>query len=357
MQESVKETITNSKVRDSGGKIIFGDNTLCSQFLRDYIHLPYLKDVQPEDIEDVSDQFVPLFEEERNADRVKKVKIRGENPFFLVSLIEHKTYVDYNVCMQVFRYMVYIWDAYEKEAEKHQKGISKRADFKYPMILPIVYYEGKKNWTVPLDFQSRIHQGSIFGKYVPNFQYYLVPLRSYSNEELLDKADEISLVMLLNKMQTPEDITEFRQIPPETMDSILRETPEHIMDIIAKVLRAFLIEANVPLQETEDLVGKVKEKKMARLFENMDKMDIQLERRKTEEERRKTEEQRKRAEEAEQKAEEAIQKLESSIQLFVESCQEFGATKEALINKLTEKYQMEFVEAEAKVEMYWKENI
>lgn len=79
MQENKQETetILNSQVRDSGGKIIFGDNTLCSQFLRDYIPLPYLKDVQPEDIEDVSDRFVPLFAEERNADRVKKVNIRG----------------------------------------------------------------------------------------------------------------------------------------------------------------------------------------------------------------------------------------------------------------------------------------
>lgn len=357
MKESVKDVISNSNIRDSGGKIIFGDNTLCSQFLRDYIQLPYLKNVQPEDIEDVSDQFVPLFEEERNADRVKKVKIHGESPFFLVSLIEHKTYVDYNVCMQVFRYMVYIWDAYEKEAEKQHKGISKRADFKYPVVLPIVYYEGKKNWTVPLDFHSRICQGDVFEKYIPNFQYYLVPLRNYSNEELLDKADEISLVMLLNKLQTPEDFTKLRQIPSEIVANILQKTPEHIIDIIAKVLRAFLLEANVPLQETEDLVGKVKEKKMARLFENMDKIDIQEERRKTEEQRRKTEEERKRAEAAEQKAEEVMQKLESSTQLFVESCQEFGATKEALIGKLIEKYQMKSEEAEAKVEMYWQENI
>lgn len=60
---------------------------MCSQFLRDYVPLPYLKDVQPEDIEDVSERFVSLFAEERNADRVKKVNIRGANPFFLMSLI------------------------------------------------------------------------------------------------------------------------------------------------------------------------------------------------------------------------------------------------------------------------------
>ena len=34
-------------------------------------------------------------------------------------------------------------------------------------------------------------------------------------------------------------------------------------------------------EETETLVGKVKEKKMGELFANMDKMDIQAERRKT----------------------------------------------------------------------------
>ena len=406
MQENTKETIINSNTRDSGGKLIFEDNILCSQFLRDYIHLPYLQDVQPEDIEDVSDQFVPLFEEERNADRVKRVNIRGENPFFLVSLIEHKTYVDYNVCMQVFRYMVYIWDAYEKEAEKRQKGISKRADFKYPVILPIVYYEGRKNWTVPLDFRSRIHQGELFGKYVPNFQYYLVPLREYSNEELLDRADEISLVMLINKMQTAEDFTKLRQIPSEKMKEILQETPEHVMDIISKVLRAFLLEANVPAQEAEELVGKVKEKKMARLFENMEKMDLQLERRRTEEQRQKTEEERRRTEEqrqkaeeqrqkaeeqrqkaeeqrqkaeeerkraeeaeqkaneaekkaneAEQKADEAINKLGNSIRLFVESCQEFGAGKEELAEKLALAYQMEPDIALAQVEVYWKKDI
>lgn len=226
MQKNEKGNIINSQVKDSGGKIIFGDNTLCSQFLRDYIPLPYLKDVQPEDIEDVSERFVPLFAEERNADRVKKVNIRGEKPFFLVSLIEHKTYVDYNVCMQIFRYMVYIWDAYEKEAE--------------------------------------------------------------------------------------------------------------------------------------DLVGKVREKKMGMLFENMEKMDIQEERRKTAEQRRKTEEECKKTEEERRKAEEqryraevAERRLENSMRLFIDNCYKTNVSQNDTIGKVMEIYQLEKKEAEEKVEVYW----
>lgn len=179
---------------------------LCSQFLRDYIDLPFFKEISPEDIEDVTEQFVPLFAEERNADRVKKVHIKSGMSFFLVSLIEHKTKIDYNVSMQIFRYMIYIWGAYEKETERLHPGISKRADFKYPPILPIVYYEGSAAWTVPVNFKNRIVEGEKFGSYVPDFCYYLVPLQDYSNEELIAKKDEISLVMLVNKMQTKEDI-------------------------------------------------------------------------------------------------------------------------------------------------------
>ncbi len=375
MSKNETEVVINSQVKDSGGKIIFGDNTLCSQFLRDYIPLPYLKDVQPEDIEDVSERFVPLFAEERNADRVKKINIRGSKPFFLVSLIEHKTHVDYNVCMQIFRYMVYIWDAYEKEAEQKQPGISKRAGFKYPVVLPIVYYEGVENWTVPADFKSRIQQGEAFAKYIPDFEYYLVPLNDYSNEELLEQSDEISLVMLINKLQTPEDVEKFRRISPQKLEEILRETPKYLLDIIGDVFLAFLLKENMPVEEAEDLVGKVREKKMGMLFENMVKMDIQEERRKTEEQRRKTEEERRKteeqrrkteeqrrraeeaeqkAEEAEQKAEDAIQKLEDSIRLFVESCQEFGIAKEEVVVKLIEKYQLEPEEAGKMVEIHYK---
>lgn len=271
-------TILNSKLPDSSSKLIFDEPILCAQFLRGYIEgIPCLKDVQPEDIEDVSEQYVPLFAEERNSDRVKKVHIKNGTPFFLVSLIEHKTKVEYNVSMQIFRYMVYIWESYEKEEEKREKGISRRKDFKYPPILPIVYYEGRQEWTVPLDFRSRITEGDVFARYVPDFQYYLIPLREYSNGDLLDRKDEISLVMLVNKLQELDDITFFRSLPPELLETILKDSPDHIAGIIADILLAFLLRSRVPASEAEEIAGKVREKKMGQLFADMAPIDIPAE--------------------------------------------------------------------------------
>lgn len=245
----------------------FGDNILSSQFFRDYADMEILRNIQPEDIEDVSERYVPLYSTERESDTVKKVNIskylpRKENqlnlPLYIISLIEHKTKVEYNVVMQILRYMVYIWEDYEKEMTRQQPGISSRKDFRYPPILPIVYYEGERKWTASLDIFERILCGELLGKYLPHFRYQLVMLRDYSNEYL-----------------------------PDTM---------------AKLLRALLYRMNLPEGEAEDVVSRIKERKMAKLFENV-KMDIQAERR----ERAEAEE---KLEEVEKKLEETAKNLE-----------------------------------------------
>ncbi len=49
--------------------------------------------------------------------------------YFFIALIEHKSSVDYNVSMQILRYMVYIWDDYERREEKRVPGIIASYDF------------------------------------------------------------------------------------------------------------------------------------------------------------------------------------------------------------------------------------
>lgn len=56
----------NPQRRDSSSKLIFGDNILCSQFLRNYADMEILRHIRPEDIEDVSERYVPLFSTEKN---------------------------------------------------------------------------------------------------------------------------------------------------------------------------------------------------------------------------------------------------------------------------------------------------
>lgn len=286
----------NPQRRDSSSKLIFGDNILCSQFLRNYADMEILRHIRPEDIEDVSERYVPLFSTERESDTVKRVNIGKyitgtedekslELPLFIVSIVEHKTKVEYNVAMQILRYMVYIWEDYEKEMNRRYPHISARKGFRYPPILPIVYYEGKGRWTAPMDLADRIFCRELLGDYLPHFRYQMVGLHDHSNEELIARGDEISLAMLINKIESVEDMEALTSLPDERIEEILKDTPEYLLDIMGKLLRALLYSMNLEEEETENAVSKIKERKMGRLFENVT-FDFQEEKRKAREEAR-----------------------------------------------------------------------
>ena len=63
-----------------------------------------LKNVRAEDIEDMTERYIPMFTEERESDVVKKVRLPENNELlFLITLIEHKTSLDYNMIMLILQ--------------------------------------------------------------------------------------------------------------------------------------------------------------------------------------------------------------------------------------------------------------
>ena len=184
------------------------------------------------------------------------------------------------------------------QEEKWQKG------FRYPLIIPIVYYEGKEKWTADFQFKGRIEFAKEMGKYIPDFTYVVVSLNKYTNEELSQKRDEISLIMLINKIQTEKDLEEFRKVPEEVVEAIYGNAPKEIKDIFANIIWSLLMKLNVPNEEAEEIVEQMRGGHgMGFLFENMDKMDIQAERRNTQREKERAD-----------KAEAEIRKLKSEYQ-------------------------------------------
>ncbi len=97
------------QIRDLNNREVFRDPVLCAQFLRDYTGISLLKDIRPEDIEDVSQKYQAYLGTAFESDTVKKIRLRNTNagqeniPLYMISLIEHKSNVDYNVSMQLLR--------------------------------------------------------------------------------------------------------------------------------------------------------------------------------------------------------------------------------------------------------------
>ena len=323
-----REGLSNSKLKDSSSKLIFGDATLCSQFLRGYVNIPILKNVQPEDIEDISERFVHIFTEERNADVVKKVHIKGDDmPFYLISLIEHKSRVDYNVVMQILRYIVYIWEDYEKECEAQQKGISKTKDFQYPPVLPIIYYDDTSDWSASIELQDRIYLSDMIDAYIPNFKCILIQVKDFSNAELRKKEDELSVLMMINKLQEAADFTELeKELDAEYINRIIEKFPEYLLDIMVIVTKALLMKLNVPNEEVEAFTEKIKERKMGDWVGHFKGYDVQETRR---------------------------VEREKGIERLINILKKLETTKETVILQLMEEYEFTQEEATEKVELYW----
>ena len=348
--ESIHEKGKDSQHnRDINSKTVFGNSVLCAQFLRDNFDIPILRDVQPEDIEDVSERYHPYLGTEFDSDTVKKIRIldiekgkkTGSNqPPFLVSLIEHKSFVDYDVSMQLLRYMVCIWTEYRREREAVKEGCSGRKGFRYPVIIPIVYYEGRSEWTADIRLGSRIggsdrrdvFQG--FQKWIPDFQYNVVRIHDYSDNELLERGDEMSLIMLVNKIQDTADLEHFIRIPPDRLNRIIRDSPEQVVDILAWVMESLCFKIEAPAEDRIQCVRKVRERKMGYLFENMQKISITEQRQKVEEEKKKVEEEKQKVEEQKQKVEEQKQKVEEERQKVEEEKQKVEEERQKAEEKL-----------------------
>ena len=170
------------KIKDNSFKIIFADHQLFSEFIRDFINIDILKNICPEDIEDVSERFIPLTSNNRDSDTVKRINLKDFPPLFVIAILEHESQVDFRSSFKMLQYIYLVLSAWEKEAEKDDPGVSTRKNFKYPPVLPIIFYDGKNTWTAEKNFLYRTHLSQAFEKYIPKFEYELVNLNDYGKK-------------------------------------------------------------------------------------------------------------------------------------------------------------------------------
>ena len=271
------------KVQDQGAKAVFDNPELMAQLLRDYVPIPELKSVTAEDIEDVSERFVPLNQEGRDTDNIKRVHLKS-SPLFIISLLEHKAQVDFRAPFKMLQYIMLVWDDYEKEVNKENPGASKRKDFRYPPVLPIIYYEGSGSWTAAMNMKDRVYMSDIFGKYIPDFEYELIHVHGYSPKELVEKGNELSLIMLINQMRNSSDFAKFKEIPVEYFQNIEKKSSKELLQIISQVITLLLSRLNVPLKEIHTVTDQLWKGETNMLFDSFEGYDIQKVRKESREE-------------------------------------------------------------------------
>jgi len=276
------------KARDNSAKAILTEPELFVEFIRNFIPVEILKDIKPEDIEDIPPRLLSLIIEQKDGDTIKRINLEGNKPLFVIAIIEHESQVNFRASYKMLLYIALILEAYEKEINKKNEGnakITQTKDFKYPPILPIIFYDGDGDWTAQTNFLYKTEMSEIFEKYIPKFEYELVSLKDYTFADLAKYGDVLSLFMMIDKLKTVEAFRELSKVLKEHADQLKdMNVPPHLKELLIKVITALLNKINVPQSEINALAERIDERGVSEIM-SIEDYDVQATRREAEQQR------------------------------------------------------------------------
>jgi hypothetical protein len=145
----------------------------------------------------------------------------------------------------MLQYVCLLLDAWEKDVDKEKPGSSFRKDFKYPPVLPIIFYDGKDHWTAEKNFLGRTNLNGAFEKYIPKFEYELVNLNDYSEEDIKGIGDTLSLIMLIDKLRGSGEESLLKHLPPDYVKKLNLQIPEDMVKLLSDVIRVLLDKSKI----------------------------------------------------------------------------------------------------------------
>ena len=222
-EEQAKYYVNNEN--DKIFRTILDNKEEAVNFINDTLKIKISKD----EIEKYNSSFINNIFQNREADVVYKIK--NKNVLFL---IEHQTKIDYLMPYRILEYQLAIMKSVLNDNVKNKPSA------KFPLVIPIVLYTHNKKWDADTYFEKLQETYNDFNIKLSN--YYLVDINNYTEEELLNKEDFLSKMMLLEKAKNSKELVEFikKVIPKTKKDDI-----ELLKRIVALGLRKKLTDEDI----------------------------------------------------------------------------------------------------------------
>lgn len=130
-----------------------------------------------------------------------------------------------------------------------------------------------------MNFREKVFLNDALNEFIPEFSYLVVPLSKYSDQDLVEKGDELSLIMLVDKLKSTADFQNLKEIPGDYFENIGKNSPESVLKLIGKIISVLLLKLNIPKEEVSDFTDQIERRNFAMLFENFEAYDVQETRR------------------------------------------------------------------------------
>ena len=200
--------------------------------------------ITKEEIEKYKSSYVSSNLKNSEADIVYKIK--NKDVFFL---IEHQTKIDYEMPYRILKYEI---DIIESTLENRKYKTKK---YKYPIVIPIVLYTGKRKWNAKIDLREAQLKWKDY-KVMELSRYNILDINKIQNDELLKQKDIISKLMIIEKSKTKNEFKEnLIKILKELEDNKEKYEKEE-RELLLKSIRAIVSE-NIQNKETKEILKKI----------------------------------------------------------------------------------------------------
>ena len=211
-ENTQKENTQNKQIQkkdtdnphDKGYKRIFSIKKHFLHFIKKYIALEWMMELEEKDLELIDKEFITDQFDTYESDLVYKVYTK-EGVVYLFFLLELQSYNDFTMPFRLLIYMTAIWLDHFKNCDKNKRG---QKDYKLPAIMPIVLHNGERNWTASCRFSQMINNAELFGKYVVDFEYALVSVNTLTESKISNSNTLIDNIFLADKKRTRQDWTD-----------------------------------------------------------------------------------------------------------------------------------------------------
>lgn len=193
---------------------LFNNKEAFISFLQDCVKPPWIADLDEETLRRSPKDYILQDFKKKKADVVYEGTLKnGKEKVIFFVLQENQSRVDYRMGYRLLLYIVEILRDYYNHADENER---KRKDFKFPAVVPIVFYTGSRRWVVPRSLKEMFAGHRRFGDYLLNFQYALVDAKGYDDNSVKDFRSKLLKVMMLfekakNHVEVAEKAVQYKE--------------------------------------------------------------------------------------------------------------------------------------------------
>ena len=226
-------------------KEVFSRKDMMEEFLLNYLPGNIIEQLDLKSLKYTKDSFIDKHLAEYFSDLLCKSNFKDGTLGYIYILFEHKSYQEPLAAFHILRYMVRIWELWQKK-EKEQW---------FPVVIPIILYHGENSWQAGLNFADLIHHHEDMASLVPNFSYILWDASRYSDEEIKGEA-MLRVALLIMKYILRKDLREhLRGILGLLKNLSQKRTGMEYIETILRYILSAASKSNVTYEDLKDAVS------------------------------------------------------------------------------------------------------